>query len=749
MMHLFSHRSRYRLPPLSPRIFSIGLITMLAACSGGGGDTDTPNEPPTNHDTSAPTAPSSLTSSEVQANQLQLNWAASSDNVAVSRYQIYRDSTAISSTTNTYYIDTGLQPDTEYQYYIVARDAAQNTSNQSSSLRVTTVASPPDQEAPTVPTGLQVTNINSTEVTLAWQAATDNVATTGYRIYRDGLVVGTTAVLFFTDTELQPVQTYQYTLEAYDAEGNSSAASTSVDATTLAVNTEITANIKASRTSGVSPLAVVFSAELTTANGLTQAQVFSDIGYHFNFSDSDTSTHATTGLTKNTQIGGPLATHVFECATGQCVFTVGVRAQNTAGDHDDDFVVITVDSATHRYTAANTVCVSSTSNWSGDQPCPAGATQTLALPNNDAYSNKRILLRRGETFSDMCLAYGTENVLIEPFGNDADAQPIFPAGVTVSFGVNTNCGSYNVTTSQAEAINAAGPWLKDITLHSMRVSRILYGMSYEHVSVHNIDSDFETDPSTGGLISLSSNTGRCYKSTSLDCAEVPFPKGAYVTDSVFIGSEAASISGSVGVNIGAFDCPVINWMGIMGNTFRTAYEHNYRSQGQWRANFSHNQLLGHHKHNSGKSRLTLRGCGINDVDPENQRRDITGPWENINLIGDGPVSKYLVVADNLLGSTDSGTSDAYKGGMSPQNTQSMEGLELGLWERNTFINSATDISNDLLLIGKDLTARTNNIYSTGASNCYGNINSYNLPIEFANDANCEGVVPPIPLAPSQ
>ena len=732
--------------PLSRSILLITLITLLTACSGDKDDTDTPNN---NADTTAPTAPSSLISSDVQSNQLRLSWAASTDNVGVSMYNIYRDSIAISSTTNTHYIDTGLQAETEYHYYIIANDAAQNASSQSSSLRVTTVASPPDQEAPTAPIGLEVSNTESTEVTLAWQAATDNVATTGYTIYRDGLAVGTTPELLFTDTGLQAVQTYRYTVDAYDAEGNNSASSAAVDATTLAINTEIVANINASRTSGVSPLAVVFSAELTTANGLTQAEVFSDIGYHFNFADSDTSTHATTGLTKNAQIGGPLATHVFECATGQCVFTVGVRAQNTAGDHDDDFIVITVDSATHRYTAANTVCVSPMGNWGGDKPCPEGATLSLTLPNNDAYSNKRILLRRGETFSDMCLAYGTENVLIEPFGNDADAQPIFPAGVTVSFGVNTNCGSYNVTTSQAEAINAAGPWLKDITLHSMRVSRILYGMSYEHVAVHNIDADFETDPSTGGLISLSSNTGRCYKSTSLDCAEVPFPKGAYVTDSVFIGSEAAATTGSVGVNIGAFDCPVINWMGIMGNTFRTAYEHNYRSQGQWRANFSHNQLLGHHKHNSGKSRLTLRGCGINDVDPEGQRRDITGAWENINSSGDGPVSKYLVVADNLLGSSDSGTSDAYKGGMSPQNTQSMEGLELGLWERNTFINSATDISNDLLLIGKNLTARTNNIYSAGASNCYGNINSYILPIEFANDANCEGAVPPIPLAPGQ
>jgi Fibronectin type III domain len=607
-----------------------------------------------------------------------------------------------------------------------------------------------DTSSPTVPGSLTASNIDATEITLTWQPSTDNVETMGYRIYRDQVNIATVQSLTYIDSNLTPEQTYTYSLAAYDAQNNESAQSPSIDATTLAVSTEpsvVDAKLTASRTRGVSPLAVVFSAEKTTAIGLTEPQAFADIGYHFNFGDPNSGNHSTTGLSKNTQIGGPLATHVFECPTGQCVFTVGVRAQTAPGDYDDDFVTVTVDSASYHYAAADTVCVSLLGIWDGDQPCPAGAAQVSSLPEKDEYSNKRILLRRGETFGNLCIAYGAENVLIEPFGNDANARPVFPANARVDFGVNNACGSFNVTTAQAAALNAAGPWLENITIHTMRIARIQLGTSYEHVSVHNIDADFEDDLDNSGWISLASGTGRCYNSTTLDCAEVPFPKGAYVTDSIYVGSLAAATNGGVGVNIGAFNCPMINWLGVAGNSFRLAYEHNYRSQGQWRANFSHNRFLGHHKHTGGKNRLTLRGCGIQDIDPEENRRDAALGWININPNGFGPVSKYLVIADNVLGSTDSGTSDAYKGSTNPQNTGSAEGLQLGLWERNTFINSETDISNDLQLVGKDLTARTNNSYSQGASDCYSGFENYTFPAGFVNEPECEGPIPPTPLAP--
>ncbi len=63
--------------------------------------------------------------------------------------------------------------------------------------------------------------------------STDNVGVTGYRIYRDGTQVGTTANTTYQDMGLSPSTTYTYTVSAYDAANNESGQSNSVSETTL------------------------------------------------------------------------------------------------------------------------------------------------------------------------------------------------------------------------------------------------------------------------------------------------------------------------------------------------------------------------------------------------------------------------------------------------------------------------------------------------------------------------------------
>ena len=307
----------------------------------------------------------------------------------------------------------------------------------------------------------------------------------------------------------------------------------------------ITANIKASRSSCVSPCTVIFSAEDTLADGLTEAEVFANLGYRFDFNDTGSGVFATTGLTKTTQTGGPLATHTFKCETGQCTFNVGLRVQNTAGQYDDANVTVTVDSAAYRFSAANTICVSPGGNYGGDLPCPAGATQVTAVPDAGGFSGKRILLRRGESFSKICIAYSESDVLIEPFGNNGDPRPVLPAGSYIEIGVNGRCGSRNVSTSQA--ISLGSEWVKNVTVTGLRAGTVKLGMSYVDIDIHDLDMDYESE-TEGGIVSLSGNTGRCYNSSALDCAAVPYPKGAYLSDTVIIGSSA----NPPGFNIGAF-----------------------------------------------------------------------------------------------------------------------------------------------------------------------------------------------------
>jgi hypothetical protein len=82
-----------------------------------------------------------------------------------------------------------------------------------------------DTTAPSVPVGLVVTPASAVAVRLSWQASTDNVAVTGYRILRDGNVVGTSTGTSFSESGLTPSASYGYAVAAFDAAGNVSAAS--------------------------------------------------------------------------------------------------------------------------------------------------------------------------------------------------------------------------------------------------------------------------------------------------------------------------------------------------------------------------------------------------------------------------------------------------------------------------------------------------------------------------------------------
>ena len=87
---------------------------------------------------------------------------------------------------------------------------------------------PPDTQAPSVPTGLLVSPVAG-GADLSWSASSDNVAVTGYRVRRDGTSVGTTTATSFQDRGLAAGSTHSWTVEAYDAAGNTSAASAAQD----------------------------------------------------------------------------------------------------------------------------------------------------------------------------------------------------------------------------------------------------------------------------------------------------------------------------------------------------------------------------------------------------------------------------------------------------------------------------------------------------------------------------------------
>ena len=185
-------------------------------------------------DTTAPTAPSGLVSTGKTSSSVSLSWTASTDNVAVTGYDVYRGTTKVGTSTSTTYTDSGLTASTAYSYTVKAHDAAGNASAASASVSVTTAATggTTDTTAPTAPSGLVSTGTTSSSVSLSWTASTDNVAVTGYDVYRGTTKVGTSTSTTYTDSGLTASTAYSYTVKAHDAAGNVSAASNSVSATT-------------------------------------------------------------------------------------------------------------------------------------------------------------------------------------------------------------------------------------------------------------------------------------------------------------------------------------------------------------------------------------------------------------------------------------------------------------------------------------------------------------------------------------
>lgn len=91
-------------------------------------------------DTQAPTAPTNLATSNPTSNTISLSWTASTDNVGVTGYDIYKDGVLYSTVTGTTATVSGLNPSTTYNFYVIAKDAAGNASPASNTASGTTLA---------------------------------------------------------------------------------------------------------------------------------------------------------------------------------------------------------------------------------------------------------------------------------------------------------------------------------------------------------------------------------------------------------------------------------------------------------------------------------------------------------------------------------------------------------------------------------------------------------------------------------
>ena len=185
-------------------------------------------------DTTAPSVPTGLVASAISVSSFKLSWAAATDNVRVTAYEVFRDGVSIGTTGAIVKTVTGLVPASGYQFTVRARDAAGNWSASGATLAVTTL---PDTTPPAVPTGLAATAVVSTGFTLRWVAPADDVHVTGYEVFRNGVSLGTTNATAKAIAGLAPETEYAMTVRARDAAGNWSAPSLALPVTTVADTT--------------------------------------------------------------------------------------------------------------------------------------------------------------------------------------------------------------------------------------------------------------------------------------------------------------------------------------------------------------------------------------------------------------------------------------------------------------------------------------------------------------------------------
>jgi chitodextrinase len=182
-----------------------------------------------------------------------------------------------------------------------------------SNTNFTITAGSSDTVAPTAPT-LAASGTTQTTTNLSWSGATDNVAVTGYDVYRGTTLLGSTASTTYSVTGLTASTAYTFTVRAKDAAGNISADSNTVSVTTLASASDTTAPTAPTLSaSGTTQTTTNLSWSGATDNiGVTGYDVLRNgvvIG-----STTTATTFAVTGLTAST------------------TYTFNVRAKDAAGN---------------------------------------------------------------------------------------------------------------------------------------------------------------------------------------------------------------------------------------------------------------------------------------------------------------------------------------------------------------------------------------------------------------------------------
>ena len=187
-------------------------------------------------DTQVPTAPTNVTAFKSGNSSATLSWDAARDNNKVTDYSIFHNGELLGSSKNTTVELIDLLSGKRYNFTVIARDEAGNTSGLSNTVSLII----DDHIAPSAPTNLQVQDITSHSININWHISTDERDTAVlYRIYQNDLLVASSYKNRFSFTGLSPETEYQFNVAAVDDSGNSNLGATVLTVTTPAIDPEL------------------------------------------------------------------------------------------------------------------------------------------------------------------------------------------------------------------------------------------------------------------------------------------------------------------------------------------------------------------------------------------------------------------------------------------------------------------------------------------------------------------------------
>lgn len=439
----------------------------------------------------------------------------------------------------------------------------------------------------------------------------------------------------------------------------------------------------ASRTSGVAPLSVHFTAGFDNSTSATRS--FHNFDYTWDFGDSSSGNWGTSGKSKNA-VKGPVTTHIFE---NPGTYTVNLTVKNGTTMVDTGSFNIEVQDPDTVYSGTNTICVTDVANTGDFAGCPPGA-ETITTDNLDDVmpyieAGTRILFRRGSFWTSDGLSFpdnaGPVTLGAYGAGTGPDALGIYSNAPSITVTANNFCDLNNkqdwrftdlhlVDNSETAGTFGGGFNFQRILFQRLLIEGFLVSLGWSH---WNNDS---------GLMTID-------QMVVSDCDLKN--SGEYI---FYGGAERIALLGNIFQNSGTSHVARV-WQAYLGV-------------------ISNNIISGSSINNdNGRHALKLCGPGYSSFGNVNEYGT---PEPGTGLLANR--TEFTVVSDNVFGS-----SGPWPVMIAPQDTATDALITDVIFERNRIITnygikSSKNVNVALHVTGRYITVRNNIFDGTGSSTDY-------------------------------